>query len=593
MINFNKNNLSLSNSPYLNQHSENPVFWQEWSLEVLAYAKQTDKVLFISSGYSTCHWCHVMAGEAFSNQSIADFLNSNFVSIKIDREQRPDIDQFLMDILLSVSGSGGWPLNVFLSPDLKPVTALTYAGIEPRYNMPAFLTILKNVLNYYNQNKLKLEDAKSLSYKPSVLKEKDISGIFYENFDSDFGGFGRNQKFHPHCSMLFMLHYYEENKDKLIEEIIKTTLGTISLSGLHDHLQGGFYRYCVDQEWKIPHFEKMLYDQAMLLWCYSAAYKLFKNENYKKTAEKIFTCLIETFEKNGLYYSAHDADTEHIEGETYIWSFSELNQILNKQEFKIFTDTYYISENGNFENKNHLIKKENISNSELEDIEKKLLTIRKNKKQPFTDKKFITSWNAILGVAFVNSYRCLHDEKYLEKAILIYKNLKNGHFIDNRLIHTSINGKFNSCEFLEDYASLLLLLTYLHEETGEYSDDLKLFYTLIEKFRKDGSWLESENDDFRQVKANYFDHPQPSSISLAEMAILRANILLDMNYLEPQNFKQLINFDYLNLSIFIKNGFFHIFESPEKLDWKDLPLNSFQKKGINLSDCYKGVCIKI
>lgn len=590
MIDFNRNNLDKSSSPYLNQHYKNPVFWQEWSSEVIEYAKKNDKILFVSSGYSTCHWCHVMAAEAFSNQQIADFLNKNFVPIKIDREQRPDIDQFLMDVIISINKSGGWPLNVFLSADLKPITALTYAGVTAKYGLPDFLTILENVLNFYIKNKSKLQKTFFSSYQPTVFRKNNLSEIFYENFDEDYGGFGRNQKFHPHCTMLFLIHQYEEQNDKLLYEIITKTLDTINLSGLHDHLQGGFFRYCVDKEWTIPHFEKMLYDQAMLMWCFSAAYKVFKNYNYKTAVENIFASLIETFKDKGLFYSAHDADTEHVEGETYIWSYNELEQLLTENEFEIFTENYFITKVGNFEGHNHLIKKQITSNSVLENIEKKLLEIRKKRVQPFTDKKIITSWNALTGIALINAFRYLENEKYLLEAIGIYENLKKRHFIDNKLIHSSIENKFQAEEFLEDYASMLLFVTYLHEETNKYSDDLKLFSGLIEKFRKNKIWIEAENDDFMEIEAKYFDYPTPSSISMAEMAIMRKKILFGEDYMTNELYKELLNFDFLNISIFIKNGFFHIYESPKKIDWSKIPLNSFQKSGSQSIECYKGSC---
>jgi len=591
ITNFNRNNLGRASSPYLKQHKDNPIHWQEWSEEILKYARENDRILFVSVGYATCHWCHVMAGEAFSDKEIASYLNKYFVSIKVDREQRPDIDRYMMKFLVSQTGRGGWPLNVFLTPDLKPVMGMTYVSVEPKYGMRGFLEILKKIKNFYDKNKDKIGSFKLSPESPSEVNEDKIINLLTHNFDFDYHGFGFQQKFPPHSTLLFMLHYYEETGDDSLKNMAVRTLDTIKKSGLHDHLQGGFFRYCVDRKWMIPHFEKMLYDQAMLLWIYSAAFRLFNNIEYKKTAEKIVKCLSETFEDSGLYISAHDADTDHKEGWTYIWDYKELKEVLEPDEFKILKNYYEISEKGNFEGKNHLIKKRNNITEKLEKVEKKLLKIRKKKKQPFKDKKIITSWNCLIGIGFIFCYRYFEDEVYLQKAESILKKLKQKHIVKDKLIHNSLGDRKNKNEFLEDYASMLLLLTYLYEETGSYKKEVDIFVKKINKFKKDRRWMESQNRDFKEINADYFDHPIPSSISLVELALSRVKVLTGEDYLRDKEFKTPMNYDFLNISILIKNGLFHVISSPEKLEWKTAPLNSIQKQGDSFNDCYKGMCL--
>ncbi|MEK6867923.1 MAG: DUF255 domain-containing protein, partial [Nanoarchaeota archaeon] len=449
MINFNQNNLNKSSSPYLQQHRNNPIHWQEWSLEVLEYAKKQNKLLFVSVGYATCHWCHVMAAEAFENKEIAQFLNEHFIAIKVDREQRPDIDQYMMAFLIEQQGHGGWPLNVILTPDQKPMLAMTYVPITAKYGMPGFLDILKHTIHIEAQQKDALQPFIIEQQIPTSVEEKELITSYKSHFNSHYGGFGHGPQFPPHNTLLFLLYYsqtlsdHKNQEDQAIKKeifaMLEKTLDVMATRGLHDHLQGGFYRYCVDSDWTIPHFEKMLYDQALLLWVYSAAYKVFAKEAYKMVAEKIMQCLEETYrnhenenDNDELYYSGHDADTAHEEGATYIWSKKELQEILFPVEFSQFSDLYLILENGNFEEKNHFIKKK------LEffpEIEQKLLQHRKKRVQPFVDKKKITSWNAFTGIGLLMYWRATGKKEIKEKAKQLYTSLLKKHFIAGKLSH--------------------------------------------------------------------------------------------------------------------------------------------------------------
>ncbi len=578
-MDFHKNNLDKSPSPYLQQHKANPIHWQEWSEEVLEYAKKENKIVFVSVGYSTCHWCHVMASEAFSNKEIADFLNQNFISIKVDREQRPDIDQFLMSFLIETQGQGGWPLNAFLTPDLRPILALTYVPVEPKHNLPGFLQVLNFINIHKNQEigKYSIPETQSKNVEEDKLIETILSG-----FDKANGGFGI-PKFPPHNTLLFLLSYFENTKKPEVKIVLEKTLDEISKRGLHDHLQGGFFRYCVDGSWTIPHFEKMLYDQAMLLWVYSTAYKALGKKEYRTIAERIISCLEETFE-DGLFYSGHDADTNHEEGATYLWTKEELQKTLTKEEFEKFSKIYLIKEN--FEGKIHLIKIENIF---LPEIERKLLETRRKRKQPFVDKKFITSWNCLVGISLFISYRNCGIENSKTKSLSLFKKLLEKHYIEGKLYHSSLGKDVQKNEFLEDYASFLLFATFVFEETGEYKNVLEDFFGKIEKFRKSEKWIESANKDFFEVPAQTFDHPTPSSTSLAEMAILRAKILLDKEY-QNEKYKSPLSYDFHNFGVFIASKF-HIIHSPEKISWEKLPLNCIQIKSKNIQDCFGQKCM--
>jgi len=587
---YNVNNLDKAHSPYLKQHKINPIHWQEWTKDVLEYAQKENKILFVSVGYSTCHWCHVMAHKTFSDTAIADFLNKHFVSIKVDREQRPDIDQYLMEFLMSTAGQGGWPLNVFLTPDRHPFRGLTYAGATSEFGLPSFLDILTQVKTFHDGNKDTTQSFKPMSTTLPAIQEEDIVSIIWHIYDKDYAGFGYDHKFPPHCTLLFMIHYFEETHDKLLRKMIEETLDMMVRSGLHDHLQGGFFRYCVDRQWNVPHFEKMLYDQALLLWIYSLAYKLFKKEIYKITAEKIINCLNETFMNDGLFYSAHDADTDHEEGATYLWLHQELKNILSEEEFATL-DTYYaLTTEGNFEGKNHLIKKTPAYSKETTIIEEKLLQERRKRKQPFLDTKIITSWNALVGIAFIHAYRYLGTDHYLQTAEKLLTSLLKAHYDTNRLIHSSLDNLKQKEEFLEDYAAFLLFLTYFYEETGSYKEHLETFYDRLRTFKKNDSWIESDNDDFMEVFSKSTDHPTPSSVSLAELALVRYRIVMNTEEIVDEKFREPLNYDFLNISVLIKRGLFHTITSPLKLKWQDIPLNSIQVKGETYSNCYKGVC---
>jgi uncharacterized protein YyaL (SSP411 family) len=581
-MNFQRNNLDLADSPYLRQHKDNPIWWQDWNNEVLSYALQNQKLIFVSSGYSTCHWCHVMAADSFSNLEIANELNKNFVCIKIDREIRPDIDHFLMEFMNENYGSGGWPLNVILTPDKKPFFAGTYIGSEPRYGMPSFLELLEKIQVYYLEKKDVFTNFQLKSNKDRFSDSDAIESTIINYHDKTYGGFGQSMKFPPHNTLLFLIHLFEENQKPEFKEIITKTLDSIALYGLHDHLQGGFYRYCVDRAWSVPHFEKMLYDQAMLLMVYSAAAKVLKNENYEIVAKNIIECLNQTFEIDGLFCSAFDADTNHHEGLTYLWSDSELIEILGDKLSK-FNELYEMLE---FEGKGHLHKKSHKYDNE---IEKLLLDARRKKEQPFRDDKILTSWNSILGIGFIYAFRTFHDDSYLEIAKNIYKLISEKLSIDGDLYHSMLDSKLSGNGFLEDYASFLLFITFLSEETEIEDNLISRFKDKLLDFKINNIWYESINSELGMIPAKDVDHPTPSSISMAEMALLRSRIILGEDYSELQ-FKEGTNFDFYNLAVLLSQGMFNQFYSIDRIKWQKLPINTMQIIENHYANCYKGRC---
>ena len=355
-----RNNLDKSSSPYLLQHISNPIWWQEWSEGLISYALRKKKILFVSVGYTTCHWCHVMAAEAFSDAVTANYLNHNFICIKIDREQRPDIDQLLMDFINNQNGGGGWPLNVFMTADLRPVYALTYAPSQSTGSMNSLLYIAEKVTEFCIENKDNIPPFYSIDRQPEVAEESSLVKQLSRYYDSENGGFGMGQKFPPHSSLLYLLFQSGVEDSPSIKSICIKTLDAMKDRGLNDHLQGGIFRYCVDKEWTVPHFEKMLYDQAMALWSYSLAYRVTGKEEYRIMAKNILRCLDESFESDGFYISAHDADTEHEEGATYLWGIDEIENALDPDEFAMFSESYHLTREGNFDGRNHLIRLNDI-----------------------------------------------------------------------------------------------------------------------------------------------------------------------------------------------------------------------------------------
>ncbi|MBD3246149.1 MAG: DUF255 domain-containing protein [Candidatus Omnitrophica bacterium] len=583
---FTQNNLNHARSTYLRQHKENPIWWQEWNRDTLRYAREQGKMLFVSSGYSTCHWCHVMAREAFSDRDIANVLNEHCVSIKVDREQRPDIDQYLMQYLAEITGSGGWPLNAWLTPGLNPVFACTYLPAKARSIYPGFAEIVRRVLTIYREKGEELPEFMLAAERRAGKRKLNITESILQGFDVQYGGFGNRQKFPPHSTLLFMLYFIPVEEDESLKVMVEHTLEVIGTQGLCDHLQGGFFRYCVDRQWRVPHFEKMLYDQGYLLWIYSLAFRIFRREEYRKTAEKLAGCLDAVFRKGSTYRGGFDADTGGEEGGTYLWSRQELEEVLGEEKFREFTDLYEVPPAEVPGKRFHLRKK---YYGFFEDVERTLLAVRERRRQPEADENCITAWNCVAAIGLIHAFRYLGDVRYLRRAEEVFEALREGMVRDGGVVRGQYEGEALPYKFLEDSAALLLLTTYLHEETGKYEQTMRRHRTGLFAFREQDAWREARALDFVPVSAHTADHSVPSSVSLAELALARVSVLLG-EPLNPENFSEPLLNDFHNIAVMMKNGMFHLFETPQKIAWPEFPVNGMQKKGDQVQDCYKGIC---
>ena len=637
---FSRNNLDRSSSPYLRDHAENPVWWQEWNEATLAHAREQGRILFVSVGYSTCHWCHVMAREAFSDEQCADLLNRHFVSIKVDREQRPDIDHYMMSFLVATTGSGGWPLNVFLTPDARPFFAMTYASTEPRFNLPAFDSILKQVVDFYrekhdrvsrfelNADHSRIDDATLELLRRSTgadrgdpsddapvamisdSDEQDALQRIHElegTFDRVHAGFGTNSKFPPHASLLFLQYAHAAGLSDRAGDMVKQTLDAMMTRGLHDHLQGGFYRYTVDREWTIPHFEKMLYDQAMLLWNYSFAARLFDRSDYRRTAAGIVRALEETFRVEAGYASGHDADTDHEEGATYVWRLEEIEDLLTEEELEAAMKVFSLTREGNFDRRNHLVRISPPGGSRDESgaaprspaedlvgrVFETMLAARRRRPQPFRDDKVILGWNALAGCALLAAHRYAQLPGTLDRAAELAAFLVTRFVGTRQVSHASLGSQLQEQEFLEDVGALLLFLTMLAEEGDAYDDgyaDTRAFLQArLATLQIDGVWMESITSDFVPVPADPFDQPVPSGISLAQHALLLRQIRMHEEY-EPRPYADAHGRAFANVSALLSRGYAYVVQAPEPLDWSVIPVNSVQIRGEGRTSCYRGVC---
>jgi len=589
MKKYNKNNLEKSSSPYLLQHHVNPVWWQEWSENVIKYSSETGKPLLVSVGYSTCHWCHVMASEAFSDERTANFLNDNFVCIKVDREQRPDIDQYLMDFIQKQTGRGGWPLNVFLTPSLDPIFALTYAPASQTGAMNSFLAIVQQVYTYYQKHSVDTPSFIPAAEIPEVAEEDSLIKALSGYFDRMNGGFGNSQKFPSHSTLLFLLYQLAVGNDPLTRDMCSKTLEAMRLRGLNDHLQGGIFRYCVDAKWTIPHFEKMLYDQAMALWIYSLAYRVLGNTAYIEMAENVLRCLEESFEQDGFYITAHDADTGHVEGATYIWSFNELREALTDEEFSGFQNAYHFTAEGNFEGGNHLIRN---NDEPAKEIEEKLLALRKARKQPSDDDKILCGQNALVAIAYTQAGRFLGRPDLEVKAGALVNRLTDRFWDGTTLAHSYYKDILQQQGFLSDAAALFTAITMLRESDPEWQHPMNIFEQYLLSFMDGEKWVESHGEDFRTVYASWFDHPVPSGVSLAELGLVRS-ALLNGKEISAKKYRQPYQSDFYNITVMISNGLFHTVTSPGSINWNNLPANSIQLRGEISQDCYMGSCGKL
>ncbi len=483
------NHLVNETSPYLLQHADNHTDWYPWCSEAFEKARKEDKPVFLSIGYSTCHWCHVMAHESFENPVTATLLNNSFVAIKVDREERPDIDSVYMAVCQAYTGSGGWPLNIFMTWDKKPFFAGTYFPPYQRYGIPGFNSLLNTVKEQWDNNKDSLlKSAEQITRQLRIQKNsntEDTAGsagdtasmadsafhIFSETFDNEAGGFGSAPKFPSAQNILFLILYSVQNSSDTAFSMASRTLLQMRKGGIFDHIGYGFSRYSTDRHFLVPHFEKMLYDNAMLIMAYSAAYSVSKEEIFLDTAVKTADYVLrEMVSGGGGFYSAQDADSEGTEGKFYIWSLDEITEVLGKEKGEEFASVFDITAGGNFDGMNipNLLKSGIIKNSFTEETAK-LYNYRKKRTKLHLDNKHLASWNALMAAALSMLYRASGIKKYLDAAVksvqFIEKNLYNG-----EALYTSFcSGKCSGSGFLDDYAFYTTALVEVYNSTLDKS----------------------------------------------------------------------------------------------------------------------------
>ncbi len=535
------NNLVHETSPYLLQHAHNPVNWEAWNPSVLERAKNENKLLLISIGYAACHWCHVMEQECFEDEEVANTMNKNFISIKIDREERPDIDHIYMDALQMMTGSGGWPLNVVALPDGRPFWGATYVKKED------WISVLNQISTLYQKNPDKVveyaqnlaegiksinlvENKKEATVMPLAELDKAVKK-WSSGFDQVFGGNKRAPKFMMPNNLEFLLHYATSRKDAKVMDYVNTTLTKMAYGGIYDHVGGGFSRYSVDAKWHVPHFEKMLYDNGQLISLYSHAYAVTKNELYRKVAEETISFVVrELMDAEYAFFSSLDADSLNKqgtleEGAYYVWTESELKGLLGT-DFTVFKDYFNINGYGLWEHGNYvlirnlsdqeIIKKNNINIDKLQTIitnSKEVLYKERNKRsKPRLDDKILTSWNGLMLKGLVDAYKYLGNEEYLNMA------LKNVDFIekkltkeDGSLFRNHKNGKSTLNAYLEDYAAVIDAYISLYEASFDEKwlwRSKELMDHCLENFFDDESKLfffTSKKDDFvirRTIETN-------------------------------------------------------------------------------------------
>jgi len=570
------NRLSQEKSPYLLQHAYNPVDWYPWGEEAFKKARSEKKPIFLSIGYSTCHWCHVMERESFEDAEIATFLNENFVAIKVDREERPDVDDVYMSAVQKITGRGGWPLSVFLTPERKPFFGGTYFPPRDgvRSGMPGFLTVLRKVTDVWSTQRemivgqaAKLSQAVAEGAKASATGAELNATVLDAGFralagsrDRQYGGFGRAPRFAPKfprtSNLDFLMRYASTHPDVREEamSMVHRTLEAMIAGGIHDHLAGGFHRYSVDRHWLIPHFEKMLYDQGLITRTLVDAYRISGREAYLDAAKGILRYLMERMTgPDGELYSAEDADTDHVEGKTYVWRLDEVVELLGPERGARFAAYYGVTANGNFEEGGEHVTVLHVADADLParvaaseskgqtqpltaaDIQAqlaedraRLLAVRDTRALPLRDDKVLTGWNGLGISAFALVYQVTGDERYLNSARRAASFLLEKGSQDGRLVRRYRQGEQLGLGFLEDYAFFVQGLLDLYEASFErrwLDEAVRLGTDMVELFwdsEAGGFFSSSQQHEALIVRSKeFYDGAVPSGNSVAFLNLLR------------------------------------------------------------------------
>ena len=550
------NHLINETSPYLLQHAHNPVDWYPWGDEAFEIARRENKPVLLSIGYSACHWCHVMAHESFEDEQIAKLMNENFVNIKVDREERPDLDQIYMNAVQMMTHHGGWPMTVFLTPDAVPFYGGTYFPPQDRYNMPGFPRVLIGVAEAFRDkpdeirensisliNELRRLGESGGSDQPIETELLDAAYVgTVRSYDSINGGFGGAPKFPPAMTLEFLLRTHVRTGNREALEMVKYTCDKMANGGMYDQLAGGFHRYSTDARWLVPHFEKMLYDNALLSRLYLHYFQVSGEQPARETVEGILDYVLrEMVHPEGGFFSTQDADSEGHEGKFFVWDIKEIQQPLGEKDAAIFSSYYNVTEAGNFEGKNipnvtrskeDVAKSVGISKAELEtslqESRRKLFELRETRIKPDRDEKILTAWNGLMLASFAEAGVILNRPDYTEaarrNAEFVLSNLRE----NGRLLRTWKDGRAKFNAYLEDYAFLSEGLLTLFETTGELrwlKESLALTDLMIEEFwdeESGGFFFTGKSHESLIVRSkDYFDNATPSGNSVAAIVLLR------------------------------------------------------------------------
>ena len=553
------NDLSKETSPYLLQHAHNPVQWKPWSENLFATASAVDKPILLSIGYAACHWCHVMERESFEDEAVADYMNMHFINIKVDREERPDIDHIYMDALQAMTGSGGWPLNIFLLPNGQPFYGGTYFPPNAMQNRASWMDVLKGVQAAFENNREKLvEQATHLtthllqcnikaqqSQAIDTIATKEefqlIAQRLLHNADTQWGGFGAAPKFPQTFSIQVLFRNYFQNKDQASIVHAIRSVDKMIQGGIYDHVGGGFSRYSVDAMWQAPHFEKMLYDNALILGTLAEAYQLTKKPIYKEVIHATFIFLQrELFNGVGGYYAALDADSEGVEGKFYTWSYAELKAVIDPTIFDDFVAYYQVTPNGNWEHTNILWTQHELEKEwepAWQNALKKLFDTRAVRIRPALDHKVILGWNAMLIVGFCKINAATGNALYKKAAMECMDWLEANLFQadEHYFYHSVANGRPKAHAFLDDYANLIQAYIHLQEMTGDSGYLFKakawMDYVLLHFIDEDGLYFyytASYQKDVIIRKKESYDGAQPSGNALICSSLYYLGQVLDL-----------------------------------------------------------------
>tara|TARA_B100000700_G_C15060310_1_gene865347 strand:- start:704 stop:2803 length:2100 start_codon:yes stop_codon:yes gene_type:complete len=573
-----KNRLSRETSPYLLQHQFNPVDWFPWGQEAFEKSQKDNKPILLSIGYSSCHWCHVMAHESFENTQIANLMNDHFINIKVDREERPDVDSVYMTFTQALTGQGGWPMTVFLTPELKPFYAGTYYPPNDSHGRPGFPKLLsaiskawnndqENILNSANNITLQMQKnvQKKLPASSIPLTSNSLSDrveIFRNSYDETNGGFGNSPKFPSPTNLEFLLtHGSSQNNQhdfKSATSMVLTTLKKMWEGGIYDHLAGGFSRYSVDEKWLIPHFEKMLYDNAQLAKLYTHAYQITEDMFYKEIAtETIEYILTDLYDENGTFFASQDADSEGVEGKFFVWTSEEFDKIFDSNESQIAKILYNVQKEGNFFDPHHpeltgrsvLSRKyesENLASkleltvqelqTKLNKIKKTLLEERKKRIAPKIDDKILTSWNGLMLAALAEAGRVFGNQYYIEVAEKNVTFFRENMWKNNRFFHTYKDNRASVDGLLEDYTFFTIGLIELYKATGNNKHlqwAKKIFEQTINLFHDDenGAFFDTPKDgeNFVLRQKSITDSPTPSGNGAAAIVAIHLSRYFNKN----------------------------------------------------------------